>query len=128
MKSVTLEHDDLLELNRMMYTLYKYFNVVCEKTKSDSLVPFKTSDQIHLDVRPEDFYEFVCGSSSIRLHRVRTHYTLHYCGFNTKVFKPFRPSSDSKYENYYGDFVNFETATRGFYTAVRELLDQEALF
>ena len=113
MNSVTIEHEDLLELNRMMYTLFKYFTVLCEKTKESSLVPFRTSDQIHLDMHPEDFYEVIGGSSSVRLHRVRTHYTLHYCGFNTKVFKPYRPSSDFKYENYYGDFTTFTTAISG---------------
>lgn len=122
MKEVSIDHDSALELNRMIYVLHKYFASLCEQTKADDLTPFRTSDQIHMDIKPQDFYNFEQGENSIRLHQVRSHYTLVYCGFHTSYFKPYRPSSDFKYQNYYGDFVTFDDARRAFIEAVDEQL------
>lgn len=119
---LVLERSTVSELNRLMYTLYKFFSVSLSTLSPEYDVPFNTADQIHLDSRPSDFYTFTCESSSIRIHQVRTHWTIECCGFVTKILPPYRPYSEHKYRNYFGDFDNFESAKIGFFMVLDDFI------
>lgn len=123
MEQISLSRDTVLELNRMMYTLYKFFSVSLDSLAPDNDVPHLTADEIHLETAPHDFVNFQCGDSSVRVHQVRTHYTLEICGFTTTLLKPYRPLQEGRYRNYYGDFSNLESAKNAFFLVVKDWLN-----
>lgn len=122
--------DTIRELNRMMYTLYKFFSVSLSSCENVSNVPFTTADQIHLDTKPHDYYNFNFGSSSIRIHQIRTHYTIECCGYVPSCLPMYKNSHKEKYRNTFGEFDNLDLALNAFYMCCKEFLDSQlgALF
>lgn len=130
MDSVNITLDSLRELNRMMYTMYKFFNYTLANSPRKDYRDFTPEDSIHLQLKPSDYYNFECGDCSIRLYQIRTHYTLKMCGITTKRFRPFRPASDFKYVNCFGDFSNLEDGKKAFYLVTNDYISENlgALF
>lgn len=119
---LSLDRNTVRELNRMMYTLYKFFSTSLSSLSPEYDVPFNTADQIHFDSNPADFYVFTCESVSIRIHQVRTHYCIECCGFVTTVLPPYRPVNKEKYRNYFGDFATLESAKTGFFMVLDDFI------
>lgn len=123
---VKFSRDTVLELNRMMYKLYKFFSLEASALNPASDIPFTTGDQIHLDSKPSDFYSLEIGSVRVSIHEFRSHYCLELLGCTTSFVKP-RPNFSEhpeKYRNFYGDFVSFEECKNAFYHVCVEQLNQ----
>lgn len=122
MDSISLTVDSLRELNRMMYTMYKFFNFALSNSPKHDYREFTPEDAIHLQLKPSDYFNFECGDCSIRLYQIRTHFTLKMNGITTNRFKPFRPASEFKYTNCYGDFSNLDDAKKAFYLVCNDYM------
>lgn len=126
-EEIHISRDSVLELNRMMYRLYKFFSLQVASANPDSDVPFTTGDQIHLEAKPSDFYSLEIGSQKVCIHEFRSHYCLELCGCTTSLLK-YRPHfdgvTDDKYRRFYGDFSTFEEARNAFYHVCVEVLNQ----
>lgn len=118
---IALPRDSFRELNRMMYTMYKFFNFALSE-KAVDYRDFTPSDALHLQLKPADYYHFESGSDSVKIHQIRTHYTLKLCGFTTDLFKPFRPASEYKYSNCFGDFPDLDKAKFAFYQVCNDYM------
>lgn len=130
MEMIPLTVDSLRELNRMMYTMYKFFNYALSASPKSDYRAFTPEDALHLQLKPADYYNFESGSDSVRLHQIKTHYTLKLCGFTTKRFPPYRPASEHKYVNCFGDFPDLDKAKMAFYQVCNDYMSVElgALF
>lgn len=130
MNTINITVDSLRELNRMMYTMYKFFNYTLSASPKSDYREFTPEDAIHLQLKPSDYYNFECAECSVRIYQIRTHYTLKMCGFTTARFKPFRPASEYKYVNCFGDFSDLESAKHAFYLVCNDYMRENlgALF
>ena len=122
MQSVVLDIDSLRELNRMMYTMYKFFNYSLSNSVNKDYREFTPEDAIHLQLKPADYYHFQVDSVSIRIYQIRTHYTLKMCGITTDKYPPYRPASEFKYVNCFGDFDNLDSAKYAFFDVCNDYI------
>lgn len=120
--NITFDYDTVRELNRMMYTTYKFFSMSLASMSEKPKVAFTVADQVHLQTQPHDFYSLQCGDVKISIHQIRTHYTLESCGYYTSLFPAYKKNYEERYRNCFGDFADFETAQRAFYLLCNEYL------
>lgn len=121
--SVVFDKTTLKELNRMMYTLYKFFSYSLAQLPKKDYRAWKPEDSVHYQLKPHESYSLSLGVNSITIYKIRTHYTLKLFGVKTSLFPPFKKSSPFKYVNCYGDFPDLDTACSAFYKVCREFLD-----
>lgn len=129
-KMFEVTEDDLRELNRMMYTLYKYFSLKVSSLEPKEVPKWDSAHDVDIHLRPWSYFRFAYGANSCVIHHLRDDtFTLECFGFVPKTLKPLH-YKNGKMLNMFGHFDDLSTAIDNYSQVVKDYVTEKmgALF
>lgn len=122
MDTITLSVEDVRELNRSIFTLYKYFSEVMSNVSAPDGRSRSPTEELAFISRPWLSYSFKSGSVTISIHRLRDgSFTLECLGIVLTHVKPFS-AHEYRYRNYYGHYEDLTSAITAYNSAVKSFV------
>ena len=89
MQQFVFNEESIRELNRMMYTLYKFFSITLSECDKKPTAKWDTRHDIDIHLCPWNYFKFTNGANSICIHHHRDDtYSLECFGYVPRTLKP----------------------------------------
>lgn len=123
MRTVNFPESEVKELNRQIFSLYRYFSNICSKLGSEDKRESVPSDSLRSEMYPWLCYKFEDKDVSVSIHRSRKgEFSLCCKGILVDKVVPSnlrsRRNSDFRYCNYYGNYLYLGECVTLFNTVV----------
>ena len=129
METVEFSLSDVRELNRQCFTLYKFFSTVISKNTSPDKRPSTPTDEVECFLRPWLKYVYRDINVQILIHRHRDcTYSIEALGLVLTKIPPHKrrsPSSDYRYQNYYGNYSDLSSCVTAWNTVVKQYVNNQ---
>lgn len=128
-KMIQIKESTFRELNRQMYTLYRYFSVVSSDLLSEDKRVHTSSQTLEGEERPWTSFHFQDEICEICICRGRNkHFHLDCRGIILTEIPPYlargRVYSDARYQHYFGDYETLDSAVESWRTVIKQYTNQ----
>lgn len=128
MKTFEIPVEEIKQLNRYMYNIYKYFSEIVAGIES-SESSWNTRHEINKKIAPHEYFKFRYGDALIQIHLHHDNtYSLELQNYVLTTIPPHKrrtKSSDYRYQNYYGTYEKLEDAVIDFSNVVNAIVDNK---
>lgn len=135
MNYIQLPEPEVRELNRQMFTIFRYFSNIVSNIATENQQVVDKKNALTVEVDPWNAYHFRLADKEIKIHLLRSgHFCLDVRGFvleDSPLTRSLpRLTSDYRYQNFYGDFEKLDDCVVAFKKVLKQIIDSElgALF
>lgn len=127
-KYFEVSEESMKTMNRLMFSLYKYFSETVSGLESKTR-EWDNRHEINRILSPHEYYVLAYGDKKIKLHQHRNgHYSLDCFNIVLTKIPPYNRrtrASEYRYNNFYGDFADLESAISAFLEVSKAILCNE---
>lgn len=126
MDTIEFPVESVKEINRSMYSLYKFFSETVSKIDNPDFRKRTPQQEFDYHSRPWLSYVFQFKDMKLSIHKFRTgYYSLEALGFIITKIMPTHKYSQYRYNNYYGRYDSLDDAVSAFNTVVKNFVTNE---